>query len=86
MCYIHMAGTYVWAHINTLDICHTSTFSAICYTKFVNHININFSSYFIIQRTPLHIAVEEGQGCTVKFLIDSGADVIIKDNDGVSTI
>ena len=36
------------------------------------------------QRTPLHIAVSGGYKDTVEYLIKQGADISIKDNDGVS--
>ena len=39
---------------------------------------------FIIQRTPLHIAVKEFRVKTVKFLVDNQADINSQDNDGVS--
>ena len=35
--------------------------------------------------TPLHVAVEEGQDCTVEDLLDKGADIDSKDKEGVST-
>ena len=38
----------------------------------------------VYQRTPLHIAVREGQEHTVDCLVMEGADINIKDNDGVS--
>ena len=41
---------------------------------------------YLYQRTPLHIAVKEGKGHTVKFLVEKGADVNIEDIDGVSEI
>ena len=40
---------------------------------------------FFCQRTPLHIAVKEGYGHTVKSLVEKGADVNMPDNKGVST-
>ena len=40
---------------------------------------------FFYQRTPLHVAVSEGQESTVKFLVDRKADLIIKDYRGVSS-
>ena len=40
---------------------------------------------FFCQRTPLHIAVEEGQECTVETLVEKyKADINYKDKDGVS--
>ena len=40
---------------------------------------------FLYQRTPLHIAVEEGRECTVESLVgDFKAGINNKDNDGVS--
>ena len=43
-----------------------------------------FLIFFHNQRTALHIAVREGQEYTVKSLVDQGADINIRDNDGVS--
>ena len=42
--------------------------------------------FFFTQRTPLHIAVREGKGYTVKSLVEKGAKVDSKDKDGVSDI
>ena len=40
---------------------------------------------FLYQRTPLHIAVEEGRECTVESLVgDFKAGINNKDSDGVS--
>ena len=39
---------------------------------------------FLYQLTPLHIAVEELRVMTAKFLVNKGANVNSKDNDGVS--
>ena len=36
------------------------------------------------QATPLHKAAEKGQSDTVKYLIEKGADLTIKDKFGVS--
>ena len=38
----------------------------------------------LYQRTPLHIAVEEGQEYTVECLVKIGADINIQDNDEVT--
>jgi len=38
------------------------------------------------QKTPLHMAVESGNDATVRFFVDKGADVNIKDNKGVRKI
>ena len=35
------------------------------------------------QRTPLHRAVEQGHAGTAQFLVEKGADINVKDNDGV---
>ena len=35
------------------------------------------------QRTPLHMAAEESKEGTAQFLVEKGADIKIKDNDGV---
>ena len=47
-------------------------------------VNVNHCSFH--QKTPLHIAVESGNDATVKFFVDKGADVNIKDNEGVRKI
>ena len=40
---------------------------------------------FLRQRTPLHVAVEEGEECTVESLVENfKADINSKDSDGVS--
>ena len=39
---------------------------------------------FLYQRTPLHIATREGHENTAKCLVKKGADISIKDKDGVS--
>ena len=38
----------------------------------------------LYQRTPLHIAVKEGQEYTVECLVKIGADINIQDNDKVT--
>ena len=39
----------------------------------------------LCQRTPLHVAVEEGQECTVETLVEKyGANINFKNKDGVS--
>ena len=45
-----------------------------------------FMSYFISlhQMTPLHVAVERALTEIVKFLVDRGADITIKDYNGVN--
>ena len=35
------------------------------------------------QRTPLHLAAELGHTGTAQFLVEKGADINIKDSDGV---
>ena len=41
-------------------------------------------SFFFYQRTPIHIAAKEGHEFSVKTLVKKGADIRIRDNDGVS--
>ena len=43
---------------------------------------LNFVSFH--QRTPLHMAAQSGHADMVRYLSDKGANVNIKDNDGVS--
>jgi len=43
------------------------------------------SFFSLCQRAPLHIAAGKGYEYTLKCLIEQGADVNIKDNDGVCT-
>lgn len=40
--------------------------------------------YYYYQQTPLHIAAKEGHDHTVKYLVDKGADIHIKDINGVN--
>lgn len=37
-----------------------------------------------LQQTPLHVAARNGKADTVRYLVDKGADINIKDDDGVS--
>ena len=39
---------------------------------------------FLFQRTPLHVAAEGARVKVVEYLVDQGADINIKDNDGVN--
>ena len=64
-------------YANTWNSISESILQLLHAVKFV------FSFY---QRTPLHIAVKEGKGHTVKFLVEKGADINIKDKNGVSEI
>ena len=50
----------------------------------LSHNATNIANLFLNQRTPLHIAVREGQEYTVKSLVKKGADIDFRDNDGVS--
>ena len=61
------------AEVNHLFFAHN-------YPKTANKL---FSS--LCQRTPLHIAAGKGYEYTLLYLIEQGADVNIKDNDGVCT-
>ena len=40
-------------------------------------------SLFYHQRTALHMAAEGGHEGTVKYLVEGGAEINIKDNEGV---
>jgi len=44
---------------------------------------VPLENVFLSQRTPLHAAASEGHEYTVKSLVDNGADVSIKDEEGV---
>ena len=39
---------------------------------------------FSYQQTPLHVTARKGRDYTVEWLVKKGADVNVKDNDGVS--
>ena len=46
---------------------------------------VRFFCYFH-QRTPLHVAAEAGHVDTVEYLVNNGADINFKDDDGVNII
>ena len=60
-------------------------------SQILNHIDLYviyclyICSRSLHQRTPLHVAVIEGQVCTVEYLVDNGADIRSKDENGVIT-
>ena len=56
---------------------------AIQYLTLLCYINIYLSLPFI-QLTPLHVAVRDGNEQTLKFIVDNGAAIDIKDDSGVS--
>ena len=39
--------------------------------------------HFFHQRTPLHTAARGGHECTIKYLVEKGALIDVKDKDGV---
>ena len=39
---------------------------------------------FFCQQTPLHVAVSKGRDYMVEYLVEKGADMNIKDKNGVS--
>ena len=45
---------------------------------------LQFLSLSLYQWTPLHMAVKDGNEHTLKFIVDSGAAIDIKDDSGVS--
>ena len=67
------------ADINIKDNSGVKNYIWILVAKHCNYCFISLN-----QRTPLHIAVREGQEYTVKSLVENGADVNSKDKDGVS--
>ena len=50
-----------------------------------NSVNLEFICVLLSlhQRTPLHVAVETAHTTIVKYLVDGGADITIKDDNGV---
>ena len=46
--------------------------------------NISTIVFSFYQQTPLHLAVRKSQEYTVKYLVNKGADISNKDNNGVS--
>ena len=49
------------------------------------HIDCHFKYFCLLyQCTPLHVAASKGRDYTVKWLVHKGADMDIKDNNGVS--
>ena len=67
----------------SIEICYDSVtfWIAVAKLNIVTTVLILFC-----QRTPLHIAVREGQEYTVKSLVKNGAKVNSQDEDGVSGI
>ena len=54
------------------------------FLQFVNF-RITFAKIaFHLQQTPLHVAASQGHCYIVEYFVQQGADVSIKDNDGVS--
>ena len=67
---------------------HTSERDQYCsiqlYMKSANFkIMFTLTSHLLYHQTALHIAAKEGQEVTVKHLVKKGADINIKDNNGV---
>ena len=53
---------------------------------FFNYLGMSFillQLFFFPQRTPLHMAAEGGHEDTVKYLVEKGAGIGVKDNKGV---
>ena len=59
-------------------------YSGFVYNALVSVYSVCYLFLSMYQRTPLHIVAAEGYGHTVEHLFRRGADINIKDNDGVS--
>jgi len=82
---------YVYASITTTLEIHLGVANLCNITNMivkVNYINIGSlitnSVFSLYQQTPLHIVAKEGYEHTVRYLCESGADITLKDKDGVS--
>ena len=59
-------------------------YSIQVYMKSANFkITFTLTSHLFYHQTALHIAAKEGQEVTVKHLVNKGADITIKDDNGV---
>ena len=59
-------------------------YSIQVYMKSANFkITFTLTSLLLYHQTALHIAAREGQEVTVKHLVKKGADITIKDDNGV---
>ena len=56
---------------------------AIAFANIVNTV-LQYLSLSLYQLTPLHMAVKDGNEQTIKFIVDNGATIDIKDDSGVS--
>ena len=68
--------------LNNYYDCFTSLCKCYIYSQFQNYIAATL--FFLYQQTPLHVAAREGHDYTAKCLFKKGADISIKDKDGVS--
>ena len=69
--------------LNTTLLHQTNWKLAIAFTNIVTTI-LQYLSLSLYQLTPLHMAVRDGNEQTLKFIVDNGADIDIKDDSGVS--
>ena len=56
----------------------------VCLRDYIQSYMQSFNYFVLHQRTPSHLAAEKGRfENTLKYLVDKGAHINIKDNDGV---
>ena len=73
-------------HFITISLLHQSTY-IIEVSQFLQFGNFRITfakTAFHLQQTPLHVAASQGHCYIVEYFVQQGADVCIKDNDGVS--
>ena len=82
-----MLALFPGTHASPLFLCNVLQTLRICFISDCQHIESYFVSTVSLslhQSTPLHVAARRGHANIVKCLIDEGADINIKDDDGVS--
>ena len=64
-----------------VSVCYTNVF---CYQSINESYIVVQTDFALLQRAPLHIAAEKGHDHSVLHLADNGADVNIRNANGVS--
>lgn len=82
-----MLALFPGNHESPLFLCNVLQTLRICLYLIANTLRATFVttvSLSLHQSTPLHVAARRGHANIVKCLVDKGANINIKDDDGVS--